>query len=186
MKQLVYLQEPKMLFAYEQAMEDPRDGISLFGPLDRTKPYGIRFGVVGTDWGIARFSEWVQSIEHPLRVDPPQAFRPPFPGFETAFRIPWRREPDISVAIPEDALRNALHIGNKYQRVYEVVSLYESEIKSAIKGEDVKVDVWFAIVPDDVHRYCRPNSTVEPLWTSKTKSVLRLRALGLFSELKSW
>ena len=175
MMELEYIQEPKLLFAHEQAMEDPRDGLSLFGPLHAAKPYGIRFGVVGTKIGIARFSEWVQQIQHPLAVDPPQAFRPPFPGFETAFRIPWRPEPDISIEVPADALTDAVHITDKHQRVYEAVGLYEGRIRSAIRDEDVKVDLWFVIVPDDVYRYCRPKSNVEPGLRVSAPSSLNLK-----------
>ena len=42
MPDLVYLQEPMLLFGYDQPIEDPRDGLSLFGPLDAGKPYGVR------------------------------------------------------------------------------------------------------------------------------------------------
>lgn len=173
--ELVYLEEPRLLFAHGQAMEDPRDGLTLFGPLERTRPYGIRFGVVGTETGIAHFSEWVHSIQQPMLVDPPQTFRPPFPGFETAFRIPWRPEPDMKIVIPEDTLKNAVYISDKHQRVYEAAGLYEGRIRSAIKDEDVKVDLWFVIVPDDVYRYCRPKSTIEPGLRVAAPTTLNLR-----------
>lgn len=35
MKQLVKLPEPALLFGYNQSMEDPRDGLTLFGPLEQ-------------------------------------------------------------------------------------------------------------------------------------------------------
>lgn len=41
MEELIKLTEPPLLFGHGQAMEDPRDGLSLFGPLDEGKTYGI-------------------------------------------------------------------------------------------------------------------------------------------------
>jgi hypothetical protein len=34
---------------------NPRDGLTLFGPLRKGKPYGIRAGVIGTSTGISPF-----------------------------------------------------------------------------------------------------------------------------------
>jgi hypothetical protein len=55
-RELLKLDEPRLLFQYGQAMEDPRDGLNLFGPLDEGKPHGIRGGVIGTAAGIAKFT----------------------------------------------------------------------------------------------------------------------------------
>ena len=94
MDELIRLPEPTLLFGYDQAMEDPRDGLTLFGPLDEGKPYGIRAGVVGSRSGIERFKRWVLQIQQPILPKPPYPFRPPFLGFEAAFRVPFdlRRE----------------------------------------------------------------------------------------------
>ena len=52
---LIKLPEPTLRFGYDQEMEDPKDGLMLFGPLDEGRPYGIRCGVIGTRDGIGRF-----------------------------------------------------------------------------------------------------------------------------------
>lgn len=65
-KRLLYLTEPKLRFGYGQALEDPRDGLTLFGPLDRAGIYGIRGGVIGTAEGIQRFAGWVRTIQTPI------------------------------------------------------------------------------------------------------------------------
>lgn len=41
MRKLLKLDEPCLLFQHDQAMEDPRDGLTLFGPLDEGKPYAF-------------------------------------------------------------------------------------------------------------------------------------------------
>ena len=48
---LIRLEEPPLLFKYGQSVEDPRDGLTLFGPLDEGRPYGVRAGVIGIPQG---------------------------------------------------------------------------------------------------------------------------------------
>lgn len=160
-RNLIKLPEPMLLFGYEQAMQDPRDGLSLFGPLDAGKPYGVRAGVVGTKEGIRRFNSWVTRVQSLLTNTPPQVGRPPYPGFEAIFRIPWHPSPTIALEISEDELYQSLYLEDKYQRVFKTVDIYATRIIEAKREEDVEVDIWFVVVPEDVYRYCRPQSSVE-------------------------
>ena len=66
MNKLIRLAEPTLLFNYGQAMEDPRDGLTLFGPLDKGRPYGIRVGVIGTNAGLGLFRRWIQHAQLPV------------------------------------------------------------------------------------------------------------------------
>lgn len=161
MYDLIKIQEPTLLFGHNQAVEDPRDGLTLFGPLDKGKPYGIRAGVIGTIDGIRRFKNWVGRIQEPIGNDPASIARPPFPGFEAVYRIPWNSDPVISLQISEDELYSCLHLDDKYLRVYKTVELFSDRIIETIREEDAAVDLWFVIIPDDVYRYCRPLSFVE-------------------------
>src|SRR5436853_1366048 len=102
MKDLIHIPEPRLLFRHKQAMEDPRDGLTLFGPLDEGKPYGIKAGVIGRKDGIRRFKDWVKRIQGPISNDKPQLSRPPFPGFEAAFRIPWDPQPALQIELLDD------------------------------------------------------------------------------------
>ena len=88
MNRLIKLSEPSLLFRYDQSMEDPRDGLTLFGPLDEGKPYGIRAGVIGTRSGRERFARWVEKIRGAVVETPFQTGRPPYPGFSAVFGIP--------------------------------------------------------------------------------------------------
>ncbi len=171
MTHLKKFQEPSLLFNYGQAVEDPRDGLTLFGPLDQGKPYGIRAGVLGTKDGVARFVRWVERIQKPVTNDPPEIARPPFPGFETAFQIPWNSEPALRIEIPPEELQSVF-ISDKHQRVYKTVQIFSDRIIQAIKGEDTKVDIWFVIIPDDIYQYCRPLSTVDTDLQIPAKNVL--------------
>lgn len=173
MPHLIRIEEPTLLFGHGQAVEDPRDGLSLFGPLDRGNPTGIRYGVVGPSGGIQRLKNWIQRIQYSLHNEPPTPLRPPFPGFEAAFGVPWRVQPALSLSVPDDDLDKAVHLDDKYQRVYKTVDLYAERIIKAIREEEEKVDIWFVIVTEDVHKYCRPNSFVEAALKVKASNVMK-------------
>ena len=154
---LLKLPEPKLLFGYNQALEDPRDGLTLFWPLDEGKIFGIRPAVIGTTAGIRRFWRWVDQVQRP--IDDEKMSRPPFPGFEAAFNVPFGQQAVFEVSVDEEELTAACHIGDVHQRVHRVVQLYAQPIRAAVKDE-AKADVWFVIIPDEVYMSCRPESTV--------------------------
>ena len=161
MPNLVYLQEPKLQFGFNQAIEDPRDGLSLFGPLDAGKPYGVRAGAIGTQQGLRRFRKWVKGLGSAIANNPPSAAMPPFPGFEAAFGIPWSESPILEMEVPETELSQVMYLDDKYIRVYQTVDVYAKRISEAIRREDLAVDVWFVVIPDDIYRYGRPTSQVD-------------------------
>lgn len=148
-----------MLFDHEQATEDPRDGLTLFGPLEAGKPYGIRFGVVGTKDGVRFFKNWLTKAQLPIG-DPNEVARPSYPGFEAAFGIPWKPQAQFEVVIDEDELHRRVNFENRHHRVYKAVELYEEAILNVHTTEDTPVDLWFVIVPDEVYQNCRPKSSV--------------------------
>jgi hypothetical protein len=175
MKELILLWEPKLLFRYNQALEDPRDGLTLFGPLDSGQIYGIRSGVVGTQAGIDRFNQWVQSIQGPVisaKNDAESRYRPFFPGFQTVFGVKWNPTPQVEIPIDPGELGKRLRIGNSHQRVFETVSLFADAIIDAKRKEDVQVDVWFVIVTEDIEKYCRPLSRVETSIRVEAESIV--------------
>ncbi len=172
--ELLKIREPELLFGHQQMLEDPRDGLTLFGPLDEGSPHGIRWGIVGTQEGMRRFKGWLDKIQGPISNTPPAEARPPFPGFEAAFKIPWRTKPEIELVIPNKEIEESVYIDEKHQRVFQTVSVYAQRIIDATLKEDVHPDIWFVIIPDYIYRYCHPQSTVEP--------ELRLKAEYYFSK----
>ena len=161
MEKLIKLPEPRLLFGFDQKIEDPRDGLTLFGPLDDGSPYGIRAGVIGTRSGIECFKRWVTWLQQPVFTPEPNIARPPFPGFAAAFRIPWHPKPFLEIEIDEDELKRRVLLDNKFQRVYGAVSLYVDPLIAAKRDEEKQPDMWFIVIPDFVKRYCRPQANVE-------------------------
>lgn len=165
-KKLIKLPEPTLLFGHDQAIEDPRDGLTLFGPLDEGKTYGVRAGVIGTKDGIRYYKEWVERLQLPIyEIDEKKKHlkenRPLFPGFETAFGIPWNSKPVIEIAVDEEEIDKAVYIGNSYLRIFRTVDIFAKRIIKAKNEEDAEVDVWFVIIPEKIYKYCRPKSEVE-------------------------
>jgi hypothetical protein len=163
------------MFGYDQAVEDPRDGLTLFGPLDDGKPYGIRVGAVGSSAAIERLSRWVHAIQKPVlsakavkweedgeweHVEAWERARPPFPGFQATFGIPWHEKPALTLEVPDDEVKQTLRIDDSAQRVFQTVEVYSRRIKDALRTEESTVDVWYVVIPEDVHTYCRPRSRV--------------------------
>lgn len=161
MMKLLRFPEPSLIFRFGQAVEDPRDGLSMFGPLDQGKPHGIRAGFIGPKSGLQRLRRWVEKIQSVISNSPPRRKRPPFPGFPAAFGIPWAPGPLLEITIDEQTLHDAVRLDDKHVRVYKTVDLYASRIIEALRGEEDKPDIWFVVVTDDVYRYCRPKSRVE-------------------------
>lgn len=155
---MIHLPEPNLLFAHNQRVEDPRDGLTLFGPLDQHSTFGVRPAVIGTKAGIARFWRWVETIQRPIDVH--KRHHPPFPGFEAAFNVPFAAKAPLQIEVDERQLLDACHIDDPHQRVHKVVHLYTDPILQSRQAEDARADVWFVVVPDEVYARCRPQSIV--------------------------
>lgn len=95
MQELTKIDEPKILFGYSQMLEDPRDGLTIFGPLENLKPYGIISGVVGTKDGLHKFKNFLKEIEKPI-YNRDNTSRPFFPGFNSIFKMEWSAEKNLS------------------------------------------------------------------------------------------
>lgn len=178
--QLIKVPEPEIMFAYEQRIDDPRDGLSLFGPVDEGRPYGIRAGAIGTQAGLKRFRAWVKRLQGPIKTPDIAAIaRPSFPGFEAAFRTKWDLKPVIEICLAEDALRNCYLLKERYHRVFNTVNTYADPIIKATREDEEKVDIWFVIIPEEVYKYCRPQSSVESEISIQVSNRLSRNAIKL-------
>lgn len=167
MRKLIRIPEPCLLFDHDQATEDPRDGLTLFGPLDKGKPYGVKAGVIGTKAGIALFERWVEWVQHPVLTVPPVLGRPPFPGFETVFRTPWNPRPVLAIEVGDEEIDRSLYLDEPHERVYGTVTVFAERLLRAKREEEEKPELWFVVVPGRVWKYCRPNSVIEPGFASR-------------------
>ena len=162
MNELIKLEEPLLLFNHNQALEDPRDGLTLFGPLQGNPPYGISYGIVGTKEGIQRFYKWVNRIQK-LLAHPDISKRElwiPFPSFESAFGIPFSTKAVKENIVDDRSLKEILREDDPFQRVHNTVNLYAEPILEFYRKSDENLDLWFVISPEDVFKVCRPKSRI--------------------------
>ena len=169
---LVYLKEPRLHFGFNQRVEDPRDGLALFGPLDRGTSRSLQVGVVGTKQGIDRFIRWGKLISSPVSDPPLKPNRPIFPGFQAIFDVKWALTPSITIQLDSVELTRRLHIDDGHKRVHGVVDLYAGRIMQAVRDEDARVDLWFVVVPEPVYTLCRPRSVVPSQVRVETKRTI--------------
>lgn len=176
------LDEPALEFRYGQRVQDPRDGLSLFGPCDvdePSHPKSLAYGVVGPPEGIALFRTWSAAMGRAWTHAPRDRVRlwPAFPGFDVAFSTTWYAEPAWVQIIDREKLLAASRRRDNSERAYEVVNLYLDAFKSTKLDDPLAVMV--CIVPDEVHQNCRPEShVVNPTGESVSAATKALRRAG--------
>jgi hypothetical protein len=168
MKELDYIEEPNILFANGQKCTDARDGLALFGPL--TKLYGIKSGIVATKQGLKIFKAYLNQIQKPI-FNTNSITRPMFPGFEAVFGCKWESDNMVFKEVTNEDIGKFLYNESTYKRTYDLVTLFMDNIISANKNDEERVDIWFVIVPDEIYKYCRPNSIL-PKELVQTKSLI--------------
>lgn len=158
--QLIHLPEPQLVFGHGQALEDPRHGLNVFGPFESRPSFSVSYGIIGTADGIRRFRDWLVKLQGPIAEFKKGRGRPPFPGFQAAFGIAWDVDPLAVITFEEEALLKKVNIDDVNKRVHETVGFIFSRIVRHTKNEDNTPTLWMVVVPDIVHKNCRPKSRV--------------------------
>lgn len=168
--------EPLLEFRYGQHLEDPHDGLSLFGPFDAdlpSHPAKITYGVIGTDKGILQFEKWSEKMDGAI-IDENENKKlwPPFPGFEAAFNCEWPCKPAWSHSLEKNELIKASRHRDPNTRAFDIVSSYLKGF-DILRKRDEAFSVIICVVPDEVWKYCRPKSRVEHPWGYMPKKSMR-------------
>ena len=162
MNSVTVFDEPQLEFASGERLEHPRDGLTLFGPVDSKgieRTSHLCYGVVGTKSGVGAFREFVKVLNRPIPTDDSvnAVLWPQFPGFEEAFHAVLPTEPAWAEELDELVVKNAATNLDAHQRVFGVVSLFLSQIRAA-KKSDEPFQFFVVVVPDFVFANCRPLS----------------------------
>lgn len=192
---LIEIPEPELQFAFGQAMEHPKDGLSLYGPLRSPLTGGrLRIGVVATERGRRLYGKFAARVCKPIvQAKPSDANHTLFPGFQAIFGVEWPLEPAAYVEVDPADLDAAISMSDRHQAIHKAVSLYSDAIANHLRDEaELQIDLWMAIVPEDVYKYCRPQSkskkggpelaTPVVLMDKKEATRLLTNEPGLFSE----
>lgn len=159
MSKFYHIKEPLIHFGYNQPTEDPRDGLTLFGPFTRTNVSSARVGVIGTDLGINIFCEWFAKVEKPVRSFDNTA-RPFFPGISATYELDLNYKGIKKIYVSEENIYEFLNYKDNHQRIHNLANLYVDKLNKYLKEEEYSIDIWFLIIPDEIYKYCRPKSRI--------------------------
>jgi hypothetical protein len=163
---ITVLEEPFLEFRYSQRVHDPRDGLSLFGPVDVDTdhhPRNISYGLVGTRDGITQFKVFSDFLRNatPSRAEPlNRILWPVFPGFETAYNCVFPENPTRKFEVNSEKLMETSRLQDANQRAFGVVQYYLEGIKDVKKGDE-QMHLVICVVPEEIYRRCRAKSIVE-------------------------
>ena len=155
---LLTFAEPRLRFAHGQMLEDPKDGLTLFGPHEA--PNGLQYGLIGTAQGIRQFKAWARTIHGAIAPDPDVESSVLWPGFEATFRHAWSTEARMTLVVDSEQLDRAVRLTDAHQRVFDTVDLFVKPIERWVREEDPKAALWFVVVPEEVWTLCRPRSRI--------------------------
>jgi len=190
---VVHIEEPQLGFAHGQTAAYPKDGLFLYGPPSvNLNPKRMEVGVIATDEGLKLYSVWVKSINGV--IDAPdkgkEANKYMWPGFEAAFNASWAELPYASCKVDADEIAKAIRTGMPHERIFKTVDIYERALRKHIREEEASPRVWFAIVPEDVYKYGRPQSIVprneriaSPLGIKKAAAIRLFKQPSMFDEI---
>lgn len=182
--QLLEFDEPEVAIGYGQRSDYPKEGLLQFGPVNFSRnPAVIRTGVVGTGEGIQLFQKWSRQFNS-FRADPAEGRNSiPFTGFEAIFGAKWPDEPVRTIMLSRNDVINSILLQDRHQAVFKTSGLFVDAITRAILNDDINVDVWYVIIPDEVFLYGRPASRVPRAIAIATPNAMGRHTAKRFSEL---
>lgn len=162
-------EEPLLEFAHSQQVQEPHDGLSIFGPYDvgrPGKPKSINWGLVTTPSGREKVLAWVKQLQQPIYpgknkkgVDLDPQLWPLFPGFDAVFDCSFPVEPSWYKELDEGHLVKLCSNLDSKKRAFDAVEEYLTAIRLTEK-KDESFNVILCVLPDFVRQSCRPNAVI--------------------------
>lgn len=116
---LIHIPEPKLTFGFDQKMEDPRDGLTLFGAYSKNKHIGqISVGIIGSKEQREYVKSYLKRIHQPVISEKTDVARPYFPGLEATFDIFINIDAIQEVDVPRSKIDEFLKYTDGHQRVF--------------------------------------------------------------------
>lgn len=180
MSQFDVLEEPELEFGGARRFLDPRLGMALFGPYDRSPESEltpIRYGVVGHPAGLEAWRAFASRVKYPIATFPPgrpwdkkrtksekQRIKeallwPPYPGISACLGCTLPIDSVRSKKIEPEAIEQILeNETDPYKRAANVVERYLEAIRIVAESEE-RPAVIICVEPDLIWKRCRPQST---------------------------
>jgi hypothetical protein len=166
---LIHVPEPQIEFRFGQAVDYPRDGLYLFGPVDAVhERRQVRYGVIGTPASLRRFKEWAAQVSSFIDIPKPgklskaiEAHHVPFPGFSEAFHAIWPTEPSRTITdIDEKELKRRLSIKNRHEAIKAAVDVFVDRLVTQRNRDEDPPSFWYVVIPEFIYALGRPESKV--------------------------
>ncbi|TVZ26708.1 Piwi domain-containing protein [Gillisia sp. Hel_I_86] len=185
MNKLKNIIEPKLLFNHNQEVQDPRDGLTLFGPYSKDKVNNFSIGIIGTPSGIDFFKSWLTKFLNPVIPLKKDVSKPFYPGFEAIFGITVNLNSTVELEVSPSDLKKMYRYSDSHVRVSSMVDLFVDKIIDQKKEDDrPPVNLWFVIIPDEVYQHGRVKSkpAKDPIKIG-IKDKYSRTTVGLFDEI---
>lgn len=189
----IHIEEPELGFAHGQTAAHPKDGLFLYGPPSvNLNPKRMEVGVIATVEGLKLYSAWVKSINGAIAASDKgkEANKYMWPGFEAAFNASWSELPFGYCNVDADEIAKAIRTGMPHERIFNTVDIYEKALRKHLLAEEAAPKMWFAIVPEEVYKYGRPQSTVpkeeriaSPIGIKKAAAIRLLKEPSMFDDI---
>lgn len=188
-QELEYIEEPDLLFAYNQKAKDPRDGLLLFGPFENKTCGKKNVGIIGPERIRNEMRSYLKKLHHPIINTDNVIARPNFPGIESIFNVSINLNTIAEIEISESSIRNILNFTDAYQRVYRLVDLFVERLREYTITEELPIDIWLVVIPEDVYKYCRPKSHIpnspDNIKTTLTRKERKSQDTFLFDDMQN-
>lgn len=178
----IHIDEPALTFGLGQSTLHPKDGLFLFGPVEPRGAHELRVGAIGSAMGIERLSRWMKMVAGFIPAFNDRAHHSPFPGMEAAFGVKWPLAPHQEIVLDAGQLENIIRYDDPHRGVYDAVDLIVQRLLQFKRSSDVRPDLWFVVLPEDVSRYGRPQSKVPKTERVQTPDRLGLKAAKRLSQ----
>lgn len=159
-----HIPEPKLVFANGMKVEDPKTGLSLYGPaaMNGTARPLIRIGIVGSGDTIQMLNRWLDRARGEIvpglnakkqPYDPILAMK--FPGFDadTSFGCRIETTSPLTETLTEKEIEQAVSPDDFQQRVKNVVSLVSRRLE-VLHDREPAPDVVVVAMPELVEKLC--------------------------------
>lgn len=177
---LYFFDEPKLKFGFDQSAEDCRDGLTLFGPFEKSSG-PIKVGVIGIEEHIKLYSSFVKMLNTTIHTD--STGRPFYPGFNAVFGRELPNVPEAKIRIDKADVEEKLAISNLKERTYQIVSWYLDAMLKFIKDEETVIDIWYVLVSNEILSLCRPKSrSGKASFDKKRIEIFNLGQTSLFAD----
>lgn len=161
-----HIEEPKLVFAGYRRTEDPKTGITLFGPrqLDKLSRQTIRIGIIGTGDTIQLLQNWLATAECRITAGRNKVGKaydsvlaPDFPGFsiESPFRCALECDDRLCETLPQRDVERAIEGATFSSRIRGVVELVAARLE-ALAEREPSPDVAICAMPEMVDLACGP------------------------------